>query len=346
MNNTIIDDNQAYWIARVNLLNKTISQYGLSLIWLVGNIGSIFTCIIFHQPTFRNSPCAMYFIASSLSQMCAFNFALVFRILQYGFNIPLVNMFLWFCKMRNYVFYIVIATSRYNIILASVDCYFASSRNALRRQWSSKKIAFRLIIGNLIFWSLIYIQVIIFYEIHDDTCNYQSGTYGRFFSIYISIDSGILPVFLMLIFGLLTIKNVSQTKRRVRPVAMINNGRSVLDDRMSKKDTQLYQMLAHQIAIFVILNLPNPCYFVYASFTINTVKSPLRVTIETFISNMTYVLIYLGCALTFSTFILSSKMFRQEFQRFFVIKILPRSISFATHAKPTAGTIHEVNTPY
>ncbi|CAF3911404.1 unnamed protein product, partial [Rotaria sordida] len=44
--------------------------------------------------------------------------------------------------------------ARYYTILASVDRYFASSRNALRRQWSSTKIAIRFIIGNIFFWCL------------------------------------------------------------------------------------------------------------------------------------------------------------------------------------------------
>lgn len=343
MNNTIIDDNQLYWIALVHLLNKIISQYFLILVWLAGNIGPIFTCIVFYQPTFRHSPCATYFIASSLSQICAFDFACTFRILQYGFDIPLVNRYLWFCKLRNYIFYIVIAASRYNIIFASIDCYFASSRNAIRRRWSSQKIAFRLVIANVIWWSLIYIQVLIFYDIENDVCNYRSGIYGRFFSIYITIDSGILPVSLMLIFGLLTIKNVNQTKRRIKPIAVVNHSTSVPVRNMTNKDNQLYRMLAHQIVIFIILNVPNPCYFVYASFAINTEKSPLRVAIETFVSNMTYVLIYLGCSLTFSTFMLSSKMFRHEFRRILITKILRRPLLFIRHIKPTEGTIHENN---
>jgi hypothetical protein len=345
-NNSFVDDNQAYWIALVNLLNKTISQYGLGLIWLVGNIGSTFTCIVFLQPAFHNSPCAMYFIASSLSQYFTFNFVVLTRIVEFGYNVKAINQFLWYCKIRYYFSYIFVAIPRYNIILASIDCYFASSRDALRRQWSSQKIAFRVIIGNIIFWSLIYVQVIVFYKIQNGTCDYQSGIYGRFFSIYISIDSGILPVLLMLIFGLLTIRNVNQTKRRIGPTAVINNDRRDTGGRIAHKDTQLYRMLTNQICIFIILNILNPCYLVYASFTINSVKSPLRATVELFINNMTYVLIDLGFSLTFATFILSSNMFRQEFQRVILTKILHRSPPPTTTAVPTVRTMREVRATY
>ena len=323
--NIVTEDNDAHMIALVNFLNKTISQYGLGLIWLAGNIGSALSCVIFYQPAFRKSPCAMYFLASNFSQFFAFNFALFNRMIQYGYNIQIVNTSLWFCKIRFYVFYVCIANSRYNIIMASMDRYFASSRSALRRQLSSPKIARRFIMGSFIFWVFIYIQVIVFYEISSGSCQARLGAYGLFFSIYIAIDSGILPILLMVVFGLLIVSNVRQTKRRIGATVTINEDQPGNASRISKKDAQLHRMLANQIFLFVILNIPNPCYLTYRSFTVNMLKSPLRNTIETFISNMTYVLIYLGFSLTFANFAVSSEMFRREFQQLIQTKILRRT---------------------
>ncbi|CAF1274207.1 unnamed protein product [Adineta steineri] len=229
------ENNEANMISFFNYLNMTISQYALGIIWLVGNIGSVLTCIVFSQSIFRKSACGIYFIASSFSQLLAFNFALLYRMLQYGYNINIINVELWFCKARFYLFYVLIANSRYNIIIASIDRYFASSRNALRRQWSSTKIALRVIICNAIFWCLMYIQVIVVYVLSNNTCQPQSGVYGIFFSIYISVDSGVLPIFLMLIFGLLTANNVRQTGRRISPTTQNSNDRSVRSNRISKK---------------------------------------------------------------------------------------------------------------
>ncbi|CAF1321066.1 unnamed protein product [Adineta steineri] len=319
-----INNNQIYLIGLINYLNKTISQFGLGIIWIVGNIGSIFTCIVFSQPAFHKSPCAMYFFASSFSQFFVFNFALLTRMLQFGYNIQIVNTVFWFCKIRYYLFYVFVAVSRYNIILASIDRYFASSREALRRQWSSPKIALRLIISNVLLWIIIYSQVLIFYDIHNGNCSPQPGSYGTFFSIYISIDSGILPLSIMLIFGLLTVNNVRQNKRLIKPsIANIYDG-PVRVSRVSKKDTQLYRMLANQILLFIVLNIFNPCYLLYQASTIYTLKSPLRRAVELFINNASYILIYLGFALTFTNFIVSSGMFRREFQQFIQTKILRR----------------------
>jgi len=306
-NNVTTCDYETFWVDRINFLNQTITRYISSIILFVGNVGLVFTCLIFWQPTFRQSACTTYFIAAGLSQVFTFNFALLTRILQFGYNINTATTYLWFCKLRFYLFYISISIPRYNLILASIDRYFASSRNAFYRQWSSPRIVIRLIIGNIVFWCLIYIQVLIFYEIDGNQCLPQSGSYRTFFSIYIMIDSGILPFCLMLIFGLLTIRNVRRSRRLIAPSIRINS------NRISRKDNQLYRMLASQIFLFVILNLLNPCYLIYQSFTMYTDKSTLRTSAESFVSNMTYILIYLSFGLTFPTFLISSEMFRQEF---------------------------------
>ncbi|CAF0716332.1 unnamed protein product [Adineta steineri] len=197
--------------------------------------------------------------------------------------------------------------------MASIDRYFASSRNALRRQWSSPKIAIRLIISNVIFWCVMYIQVIIFYNISTGICWFQSGAYGMFFSIYIAVESGIVPILLLFIFGLLTANNVHKTRHRIEPIGTTHGGRHIQGSKTSRKDAQLHKMLANQILVFIILNMPNPCFLVYKAFTLNTSKSVLRSTIEEFAGNMTYGLIHLGFSLTFINFIISSDMFRKEF---------------------------------
>ncbi|CAF0745842.1 unnamed protein product [Adineta steineri] len=217
--------------------------------------------------------------------------------------------------------------------MASVDRYFASSRSALRRQWSSPKIATRLIIGNTIFWCVTYVQVLIFYNISTGTCWYPSGAYGVFFSIYIAVESGILPILLLFIFGLLTANNVHNTIQRIEPVGVAHNGQHILGSKPSKKDAQLHKMLANQILVFIILNMPNPCFLVYRAFTVNTSKTLLRSTTEDFAGNMTYALMDLEFSLTFINFIISSKMFRKEFLQLIRTKILRQHPTLVANIK-------------
>ncbi|CAF1474548.1 unnamed protein product [Rotaria sp. Silwood1] len=255
--------------------------------------------------------------------------------LQNGFNINTINIILWYCKIRYYLFYVFVAVPRYYIILASVDRYFASCSDIYWRQWSSSKIAMRLIIGSFIFWCLMYIQVLVFYEIQDDICSYRYDAYGIFFSIYLSIESGILPPLIMLIFGYLTIKNIRQSKRRIRPLAVVAAVRPAIFTGMSGKDLQYSKMLFNQILLWTFLNTINPCVLLYQTITINDTKSSFRLTVETFVNNMTYMFIYLEFSLTFFVYTLSSSLFRYEFKQLIQKKILHRFVPNATVSNVT-----------
>ncbi|CAF3338044.1 unnamed protein product [Rotaria socialis] len=93
-----------------------------------------------------------------------------------------------------------------------------------------------------------YIQVLIFYDIQDGICSYRLGVYG-FFSICLFIDSGILPLLLMLIVGYRTIKNIQQSKRAARPLAPVNRVRSAEFTGISRKDLHFTTMLFNQILL-------------------------------------------------------------------------------------------------
>ena len=242
--------------------------------------------------------------------------------LEYGYNVPF-NAYTWLCKIRFYLFYVFVVNSRCNVILASIDRYFSSSPDALRRQRSSPKTAIRLIIVNAAFWSLMYLHVIAFFEVTNGKCGPGPFIYAAFFIVHLSIDSGILPVLLMLVFGLLIIKNVHQIKRRVNVTAANNIDRPVRVHRASKNE-QLHRMLTIQIILFLILEMPGPFYFIYRAATSSIVKSSFRVTVESFVNNLTYDFLYLGSALTFPNFILSSSMYRQELKRLIQTKLLRR----------------------
>lgn len=315
-----------YWKDLVTLLNQNMTRYGMGTIWVVGNFGSFFSCWIFLQPSLRKNPCVMYFLASSASQFLTFNFALFTRMLHFGYNIQTLNSIRWYCKIRFYIFYIAIAMPRYQIVMASIDRYFASCDDISWRRWSSRKIAKKCIIFSFIFWCLIYIQALVFYDTQFGFCTYQGGIYGIFFSIYLSIESGILPPLLMLIFGLLTIRNIRRSKRTVQPEPLANVVSPTQTIRLSRKDLQLTNMLLGQIGVWITFNIPYPCYNLYRSITINDPTSDFRITVESFASNMTTCALYVGFSLTVFLYTLSSPLFRHELKKLILRKILRRPI--------------------
>ncbi|CAF1173063.1 unnamed protein product [Adineta ricciae] len=324
--NTTFDSNLIYWTAFVSNMMVNISQYAMGAVIFIGDIGAVLSFVTLYQPALRKNSCALYYLASSATQIIDFNFGLMTRMLQYGYNVNTVNYVPWFCKIRYYLLYVFVAIPRYFIILASIDRYFASSHDALRRQWSSKKIAHRVIFINIIFWLLIYVHVLIFYEIQHGECLPRKGAYNIFFSIYIAFDSGILPPLFIIIFSLLTLRNIRHIKNRTNPMNGANGGQHIPTTIMAKKDLQLFKIAFNEAIIFVILSTLNPCYFLYQAFTMNTQKSPLRLLVELSVFHTSYVFLQLELALTFFIYIWSASIFRQEFLRLFKHKICRRRI--------------------
>ncbi|CAF0745340.1 unnamed protein product [Adineta ricciae] len=313
---------QTQLVVLLNLLIKNFSQYLDCFAWIVGNIGAICTCIVFHQSIFRKSPCAMYFIASSFSQLFIFNFAAFTRMIQYGYGVQVNSAPAWFCKLRFYIYYVSMASARYNIIFASTDRYLCSSQTIARRRWSSPKIALCLIIGALIISLVVYITVLVLFDVKNDKCRIHSAAIFTAFSYFITFENGFFPIIPMSIFGLLTIHNIHQSKRRTATTQPINKSQHGHTERATKKETQLHRMLANQVIAYFIFNIPLPVYSTYRSYNNFNLLTGWRALMDTLINNLCFDMIYLGYALTFTNFLLSSDIFRREMKKIIQRRVL------------------------
>ena len=114
--NSTIDDDQSYWISVFTLLNVNISRYGMSLIWLIGNLGSITNCFIFLQPNLRKNSCIMYLMASSASQFLL----LIFLLSHEFFNLDTIfNQSILFFGFVNFAIIFSISSLPFHVIILS-----------------------------------------------------------------------------------------------------------------------------------------------------------------------------------------------------------------------------------
>ena len=321
MSNTTIAtvNREAELLALFTQLIQVVSQVLDGLMWIIGNFGAICTCIVFSRATFRKSPCAMYFTASSFSQLFIFNFAVFIRMIQYGYNIPVNSVPSWFCRLRFYIFYVSGASARYNIVFAAVDRFFCSCQSVRLRRWSSSKVALCLIIIDAIIWALFYIQVLVFFDVKNDKCRIHVADIMIYFNFYLTIENGFLPIIPMLIFGLLTIRNIRRSAQRAKAPETIDGAVSNTNNQSSssssKKEVQLHKMLINQVVVYVILNLPYPVYNLYRTYANLSSFTGSRAAIDTFVNNLCFDMIYLCFALTFLNFLLTSSMFRRELKQ-------------------------------
>jgi len=319
MSNTTIAtiNREAELAALFNYLIQVFSQALDGLMWVIGNIGAILTCITFSRPTFRKSPCAMYFTASSFSQFFVFNFAVFIRMIQYGYNVPVNSVPSWFCKLRFYIFYVAGASARYNIVFAAVDRFFCSCQSVRLRRWSSSKVARSLIIIDAIIWALFYIQILVFADVTNGKCRILSADFLKYFTFYLTFENGFLPIIPMLIFGLLTIRNIQRSIQRLKAREIIDGRTSNSNNQpsVSRKEVQLHRMLINQVVIYVILNLPYPVYNLYRIYGNVSSVSESSAAIDTFVNNLCIDMVYLCFTLTFLNFLLTSSVFRQELKQ-------------------------------
>jgi hypothetical protein len=135
-----------------------------------------------------------------------------------------------------------------------------------------------------------------------------------------------IPSLLMLIFGLLTIRNINRSHRAVQPfVVTVSNisqvSRTKRGTRVRRSEGSLTRMLLLQVILLTLYSIPQAVHQFYLTFTINVNKSPMRLAIENFIVNFNFSLTYIGNGISFYIYTLNGTVFRQTLIRIFHLTI-------------------------
>jgi len=72
-------------------------------LWITGNIGCAGNMIVFRSEAFRQRAYSIYLFCQALSDLLYFDFVLLTRVLERGFQIPITNRYDFLCKTRQFV---------------------------------------------------------------------------------------------------------------------------------------------------------------------------------------------------------------------------------------------------
>jgi hypothetical protein len=72
-------------------------------IYITGNISSIGNFVVFSSRTFRARACSIYLIAESCCTFVYFNYVLMTRMIQKGFQLPIINRYEGVCRVRQFL---------------------------------------------------------------------------------------------------------------------------------------------------------------------------------------------------------------------------------------------------
>ncbi|CAF1280496.1 unnamed protein product [Didymodactylos carnosus] len=90
----------------------------------------------------------------------------------------------------------------------------------------------------------------------------------------------------MAVFGILTILNVGKMRRQIVP----NQGVATI--KMRKKDVQLMIMLLCQVGLILIFTSPFGIQKLYDTFTLNNVKTSLKIAEDNFATQLIRLISY------------------------------------------------------
>jgi hypothetical protein len=325
------------FIASLSNVSAMLNRYFAIFIFIFGTIGNVLNFFVLSQPTLRSNPCALFFLVSSIAHLSFIFSGLTTRMLA-GWAADLTNTIGWLCKLRGFVLYTSRTTALWLIALATVDRWLASHSNTHYRQMSTVKNARRSMIFILSVSTLLYVQLFYCYEAN--LINLPLQCYGgtelcRIVTVmcdaFVTVT---IPIMFMMIFGVMTISNIRQIQRRLKPLPMstlvpAKNATSTIPgrhrQRSKKTDRHLLSMLLFQVIVITFLTLPFTIVEIYSTLTENQYKTPLQAAIVNFAFNFGLLLVYLCCGTPFYIYTLyGGSVFRRALLK--VVKTAGRMI--------------------
>lgn len=283
--------------------SNELIKYILPIEIVFGTIGNLLNIFLFTRSTLRSSGCSFCFLCASIGNLFVIYPTFIFDLIRNNYSIDITASSDIFCKIYTYLsnqFYIL---PQYFITLAIIDRFCLTSSSAALRRLSNLFNVRLAILSLVIFCLLVCIHIPIYFGIHYRLCIPQPGSYTNFFIFFANIVYSYIPPCLLFLFGLLTLFNIRQNRRRILPV---------IQRRQQRTDTQLLKMLLMQIFVFFILVMP--ITYVYIMTTFFSTHQPPTSFMNIF-SPIAFLLFYFNYCANFYVYTLVSRLYRQELRK-------------------------------
>ncbi|CAF1184352.1 unnamed protein product [Adineta steineri] len=305
-----------------------IAPYQLN-IWLgcfiliTGNISTIGNIIVFSSRSFRNRACTIYLLAEAFVLIFFFNFVLLTRTLQKGFQIPLLNRYDVICRLRYFASQYINLLALNLFIFASLDRLLSTHRSPVYRQLSGQiNLAYKLILICTIIWFLVSCHRFIFYSTLTGQCIAQDGVYAIFDNYFEAIVSGLCPPIIIFILAYSLMRNVRNTiQRQIVHVHTEPTSRSTPNLKFLRKtDKQLTHMLLWQTLVAIPAFVPYTIELIYINISQYWSKSDQWLAWESICVETIHLLSYTFFSTHFYVSLMSSNGIRVKILNIFGMK--------------------------
>jgi hypothetical protein len=284
-------------------IQKNLYQFGGVTLMICGTISCIFNLMVFTRRKTRKRPSSLYFVALEISNFLYIYSSFFLIELVYGYNINLATSNLVCCRLSMYASFLFDILISFYLIMASIDRVLITSSNLLIRTQSTRRLAHFIIISGTLFWILFHIHALFFVnilqiELNTFICYFSPGSYLAFVGYYTLIKSILIPLLIILL-GLLTIKNIRQFRRvGAVPVSSVtrDRNRTRLSTAIDAHNRLLGRVLFMDTIAYVLFRLPIGFFLMYEQVIQNYIQTSEQIQIE----------LSIRLIFTFSAFIPSS----------------------------------------
>ncbi|UJR11034.1 hypothetical protein I4U23_015218 [Adineta vaga] len=309
----------------IQSIETNLCRYIGPFLLFIGTIGCLLNILVFSRKSLRKNPCSFYLIAYNIADLLYIYCALLFLIISIGYQIDPTTVNLIFCRLRLYTALLFHGLSQFYLILASIDRVLITSRHALTRRRSNRRLAFISIAIGTLFWIIFHSHTLIFSDIiemapHSFVCFFRLGIEADFVDYY-TIIKETLMLSLMIICGLCSIHNIRSIHHiQVVPKELIRRQIPLNENHhsSSSKDRQLVFMLIGDITTYTFFSFIFGIFVLYTQITKNDSKKFEHIQIENSLRNICLFSINIPCCISCYVNLFISKTFRNEMKKIFV----------------------------
>ncbi|UJR23010.1 hypothetical protein I4U23_026036 [Adineta vaga] len=219
-------------IAIIYEIRQQLGYYGIPTLIVTGNIGNLFLVFMLVRSLKHNpNSCSLYLLFSSFGNIFVINTALVSTL--YGMvQLEPTHSSNVLCKLRWFGGHVLFMLSRCCMVAACIDRWALCSQNVKIRSFCQVHVAPPLFL---------------YYDNSSGRC-ILTPLYALAYTIFSFLAISIIPLFLMIIFSVLTSHNLHTIRSRVLP-----QGNTVQNIRIHKRDHDLVKMLVGERTERVLL---------------------------------------------------------------------------------------------
>ncbi|CAF0854570.1 unnamed protein product [Adineta steineri] len=306
------------YILLLKSITKYLYQIGGPVLICIGSLSCILSLIVFTKKSLRKNPCSLYFISYNIANLILMYSSILTVTLSAGYGVSPSTYNLAFCRYNLYMAILIDILSSSYLVLASIDRMLVTSVNVKTRQRSTRRFAYMSIISITIFWILFHSHILSSAVITQVTpnnfvCNLPPGTDLILHSYYSFIVKALLIPLLMIIFGLLALRNI----RKIRSIRRTT--KKQLQSSFSK-DRQFCLMLFIDIGIYIIFSSMLSAINMYQQITQYYIKSSFQTQFELFLKTTAVFINYISICIGCYTNIFISKTFRKNIKDIILCK--------------------------